>query len=282
MQIGEYYSFLTQTISKVYDQREAENISGWLMENALDQKPWKLRGNIAPLQPDLEAKLEDYRKQVLTYKPVQYILHEAWFYKRKFFVAEGVLIPRPETEELVQFILEFIKKNPLRNLRVLDIGTGSGCIPISLQLEAPQISCVAIDVSRQALEIASKNALDHDVKIMFRYFDILDENSWSQLRKFDIIVSNPPYIPLSEKQSLAKNVSAHEPGLSLFVDAGNPLLFYQKIALFSKKHLAHNGGMFLEIHENFGTPVKELLIGLNFSPVIKKDLFGKDRFAIHH
>lgn len=213
-------------------------------------------------------------------KPLQYILGEAWFYKYPFKVNESVLIPRPETEELVEWALKQIhtltsEKKPLK---ILDIGTGSGCIPITLKKEIPELHITSIDISPKALEIAKENAASLHTKIEFIELDFLNEHSWKKLNVYDIIISNPPYIPVDEKETLSVNVRHHEPHQALFVPENHPQLFYHKIAQFGKSHLAPNGIIFLELHQDFALDTKKLFEERGYKNVIlKKDMSGNDR-----
>lgn len=209
-------------------------------------------------------------------EPIQYIFNEAYFYNTCFYVTQDVLIPRPETEELVDLIL---KENNNKNKSVLDIGTGSGCIPVSLFLERKNWSISAIDISEKALFIAEENAFYNEAKIEFILGDILDGKWCNQhTKKYDIIISNPPYIPNDEKVLMEQNVLQFEPPLALFVDNKEPLVFYDAIALFSSTHLLDNGLLYVEINENFGIQTKQCFEKNGFINVeILKDVQGKDR-----
>lgn len=214
-------------------------------------------------------------KDLKKHKPLAYILGEWEFYGLPFKVNEHTLIPRPETEELVQLILA---ENTQENLSILDIGTGSGCIAVSLKKNKPIAIISAFDVSKQALETAENNALLNDVAINFKQIDIL--NSPNLVEKYDIIVSNPPYIPLKDINEMDKNVTDFEPHLALFVEDNNPLIFYKAIAEFAKNHLSDKGKLYVEIHEKLGNEVKALFESVGFKQVvIVKDLNEKDRMV---
>lgn len=214
-------------------------------------------------------------------KPLQYILGEAHFYGSVFKVNSEVLIPRPETEELVDWIIEDIKASSSLNrkkdkIRILDIGTGSGCIAISLARELSNASIYALDISETALTIAKENAISNEVEIQFFKEDILTLDALHT--SFDIIVSNPPYVRELEKDEIKKNVKEYEPSLALFVPNKTPLLFYEKIMLFAKKNLAKEGTLYLEINEYLGKEMQLLLEAQNFSEIeLRKDVFKKDR-----
>jgi release factor glutamine methyltransferase len=215
---------------------------------------------------------------LLLHKPVQYVLGEAWFYKLKFKVDQSVLIPRPETEELVNEVFDFIKTTA--QYKIIDIGTGSGCIPISIKKEFPESIITAIDVDEKAIAIASENASTHQTEIDFVQINFLDKINWNVFEKFDVIISNPPYIPIAEKELMDKNVTIYEPHLALFVPDEQPLLFYESIALFSKTHLSDEGKIFMEVHENLAREVDDLFSQHQFQTEIKKDIFEKERMVM--
>jgi release factor glutamine methyltransferase len=210
------------------------------------------------------------------YEPIQYIIGETEFYGLNFEVNNSVLIPRPETEELVDWI---IKENKVKNeINILDIGTGSGCIAIALAKNLKNVSVFALDISNNALDVAKKNAANNEVDIEFIEHDILNLGLEIKDLKFDIIVSNPPYVRKLEKDLMHDNVLKHEPHLALFVDDENALLFYNTIAEFSKKHLSKNGHLYFEINENLGESSKALLENKNFKQVeLRKDINQKYR-----
>lgn len=214
-------------------------------------------------------------KDLKKHKPLAYILGEWEFYGLPFKVNEHTLIPRPETEELVQLILD---ENNNENASILDIGTGSGCIAIAFKKNRPNASVSAFDVSIQALETAKNNALLNDVAIHFQEIDIL---TTIQLKtNYDLIVSNPPYIPLKDMNEMDKNVTNFEPHIALFVEDNNPLIFYKAIAEFAKKHLTNHGKLYVEIHEKLGNEVKALFELIGFKEVvIVKDINEKDRIV---
>lgn len=200
--------------------------------------------------------------------PIQYILGETHFYNLKFNVNSSTLIPRPETEELVRYILSHNFSS------VLDIGTGSGCIAISIAKNS-NANIYAIDNSKEALEIAKSNAILNSVDVNFMFNDVFD---FSDTKKYDLIVSNPPYVLNSEKIYMHQNVIDYEPHNALFVEDSNPLIFYEKIALIASKNLNNNGLLFFEINEKFGDQIIDLLLKLNFVDIeLKKDINGRDR-----
>ena len=205
-------------------------------------------------------------------EPIQYILGESSFYNLSLRVKEGVLIPRPETEELVEWVLDFTKN---RNA-VLDVGTGSGCIALAIKSINNSINVTGIDNSTVALSIAKENSSILDLDVAFVLEDILAPNGHS--KSWDIIVSNPPYIPFSDKKSMHKNVLNFEPCNALFVGDNDPLVFYNAVANYALKHLNNGGLVFFEIHEEMGGKILELLASLGFKEMeLKKDMQGKDR-----
>jgi release factor glutamine methyltransferase len=280
MTTGEAYNAFENRLKTIYEDREAETISDWVFESCSGMKRWERKSNQHNEIENIEyQQLQKYLQELLNHKPVQYVLNEAWFYKMKFFVNEDVLIPRPETEELVEWIVsEFELQNPNDSKsNILDIGSGSGCISISLKKELPAADITAIDVSEKALEVAKKNAGELNTPIDFLQIDFLDETKWSSVSLFGIIVSNPPYIALKEKESLGKNVIDFEPELALFVEDNDPFIFYKKIARFSKTHLKKRGKIYVEINEISAEEIKQVFEKEGFKATIKKDIYGKER-----
>ena len=281
MTTGEIYNDFRNKLTTIYDNREAENISDWVFENVTGLKKWERRENQNNQLAETDSeKIKTHLQELLKHKPVQYVLHEAWFYRRKFYVNENVLIPRPETEELVEWIIsDFKKEKHSKRINIIDIGTGSGCIPVSLKKGLPETSITAIDVSDKALSVSKKNAKELDATIDFLEADFLNENEWKMLSQYNIIVSNPPYIPLNEKQVLAKNVTDFEPGIALFVENNDPFIFYKKIADFSKAHLKPKGKIYVEVHEAYANEVRSIFENSGYKSEIKKDIYGRERMV---
>lgn len=227
---------------------------------------------------EMQQRLYDaYLIELKNQKPIQYIIGETEFYGLTLKVNSSVLIPRPETEELVDWI---ISTRPSAK-SIIDIGTGSGCIPIALAKNLPNAKVSATDISKDALDVAGKNAKNCGVNVNFLLHNILKDSSELLVDKpFDVVISNPPYIRESEKKDMLPNVLEYEPTLALFVPDSDPLLFYRRIAQVSKEMLKQNGQLFFEINEAFGLETKEMLNGLGYGNVqIKKDINGKDRMV---
>lgn len=216
--------------------------------------------------------------ELLTNKPIQYVIGETDFMGMTFQVNTDVLIPRPETEELVNLILE--REPDKASKRLLDIGTGSGCIAIALKNKCPELDVYGLDVSVRALAVANQNAMGNQADVEFIQADILSEKTWPEMGNFDIIVSNPPYVTESDKKFMHKNVLDFEPMIALFVADSDALLFYRKIAAFGNRFLSKTGVVYFEINEAFGNKIKELLIIMGYNSIeIIKDFQGKERFV---
>lgn len=265
-------------LKSLYDEREAANITDWIMEHLTGKKRIdRLLEKELILSSTQLAGLDITLQELATHKPIQYVLGEAWFAGMKFFVNEDVLIPRPETEELVEWIYAESRQSTRNHLQLLDIGTGSGCIPISLKKKQPALSIAALDVSKGAIAVAKRNAGSLGAAIHFILVNFLNETFWDQLPVVDIIVSNPPYIKESEQNNMRKNVLGFEPSLALFVPDNDALLFYRKIALFGKTNLTEEGTIFVEINEALGKEVADLFEANGYTVELRKDMEGKDR-----
>lgn len=277
MTIQEARMALQSQLGNIYEPREAANITDWVLESLTGlSRSARLVKDKEPLTAEQEQRLGGYIKDLLRHRPVQYVLGEAWFHGLRFHVNENVLIPRPETEELVEWIIEEHKE--AATLTILDIGTGSGCIPIALKKALPQATVWSCDVSEGALEVARKNAKDLEAEIRFIHQDILDRQLWDQLPQVDIIVSNPPYIPERDKSSMHANVLEHEPHLALFVSNNNPLTFYEAIAELARIKLDTNGSVYAEIHEDLGPATLALFQEKGFGrAAVRKDMQHKER-----
>lgn len=278
MKIKEYRSYFIQELTPIYDAGEAESFFYLILEEKKQLK----RIDLA-LKPDLDFSEEEIifwdliLQQLKKEIPIQYLLGKTSFCGLDFQVNENVLIPRPETEELVEWIIESQKsKVKSHQLRILDIGTGSGCIAISLAKNLPNAQVFAIDISEKALATAKKNAEINTVDITFINQNILETDDLGQ--QFDIIVSNPPYVRNLEKAEIKKNVLDNEPHLALFVEDDDALIFYKKIADLAQKNLSKNGYLFFEINQYLGKQMIDLLENMNFVAIeLRKDIYANDR-----
>lgn len=266
----------------MYEKEEIDNFFYMLLESYLGLKRLQLALNPELTYPEKELiSIFDGLKKLKQNIPIQYILGETEFYGLHFKVNNDVLIPRPETEELVECIINQQPNSKNGQLNILDIGTGSGCIAISLTKSLPNAKVYALDISKKALNVAKKNAELNLVDVTFIEADILDPKTWNDDFKnliFDIIVSNPPYVREQEKGLMENNVIKNEPHLALFVENNNPLQFYQAISQFAVNNLSLHGSLYFEINEYLGEQMKQLLNTFNFKKIeLKQDVFGKDR-----
>lgn len=266
--------YIAARLTSVYDLQEAENIAKVLLLDLFEIKQNSFILNEKIHFSDKEIRLlHEAIKRLLDHEPVQQVCGKAHFFGRTFAVNQQVLIPRPETEELVKWVLD----TPLpAAATMLDIGTGSGCIAISLALEKREANVDAMDISAPALEVARKNAIHHHAVINFIREDILSINALPSF--YDVIISNPPYIPLSQIKEMHRNVTHYEPHQALFVADDDPLVFYRKIAALALSGLRENGFLFFEIHEEKAPEILDLLGTMAFRNVeVKQDLQGKNR-----
>lgn len=277
MNIREYRTFFLDTLSKAYDAAEAESLFYICLE---ELKGWKKVDLAMNSNAELDrvelVKWNEVLTQLEQERPIQYIFGNAHFYGLEFFVDENTLIPRPETEELVEWIINENKGK--KDIKILDIGTGSGCIAITLAKNLPQAKVYAIDVSKDALAKARGNAVRNGADVTFIEKDILVADSLPE--SFDVIVSNPPYVRNLEKQEIKNNVLQYEPHLALFVDDNDPLLFYRKIAKLGDSSLTRNGKIYFEINQYLGPQTVVMLQEEGYKNVIlKKDIYGNDRMV---
>jgi release factor glutamine methyltransferase len=267
---------LEHSLLAQYDEREAANIADWVMEKCTGlQKMDRLLGRQETLAESTERSLETFSQELISGKPVQYVLHEAWFCGLKFYVDERVLIPRPETEELVEWVAEEWSGDAPS---ILDVGTGSGCIPIALKKRLPRSPIFACDISAAALAVAKINAAALGTSIDLLETDFLDRVQRGMLPPVQVLVSNPPYVPSRDKEGMAGRVVGFEPHLALFVRDEDPLVFYRALAEFAMEGAAAPGHLYVEIHEEQANGVVKLLetSGL-LNVTVKKDMQGKDR-----
>ncbi|MFL9836389.1 peptide chain release factor N(5)-glutamine methyltransferase [Flavobacterium sp. ST-75] len=277
MNIKEYRAFFLDTLSKAYDAAEAESLFYICLEELKGWKKVDLAMNSNTELDRIElVKWNEVLTQLEQERPIQYVFGNAHFYGLEFFVDENTLIPRPETEELVEWIINENKGK--KDIKILDIGTGSGCIAITLAKNLPEAKVYAIDVSKDALAKARGNAVRNEADVTFIEKDILVADSLPE--SFDIIVSNPPYIRNLEKQEIKNNVLQYEPHLALFVDDNDPLLFYRKIAKLGRQNLLVNGKIYFEINQYLGPQTVSMLEEEGYKNVIlKKDIYGNDRMV---
>jgi release factor glutamine methyltransferase len=282
MKIGELEAHYELELGPLYESTEAKALFSIAAEQVLALSPNKLR-----MQKDTDISFINMQKLLSILndlqigKPIQHILEEAHFYGLVFKVNENVLIPRPETEELVDWIISDYNAqfsvNSIGKISILDIGTGSGCIPITLKKHLPNTEVSTLDVSVDAIVVARQNAEQIGVKINFIEADIL---KFKSQEKFDIIVSNPPYIRYLEKTDMHNNVLVHEPHIALFVSDENPLVFYKAIADFAKTNLNSSGQLYFEINEYLGSETVEMLKNKGFINIeLRQDMQGKDRMV---
>ena len=265
---------LAARLTGLYDAREARSIALAAVAELSGLSP-------SALLTDPEAELaveglEESAARLAAGEPLQYVVGHTEFYGRRFAVREGVLIPRPETEELVSWVVH----DERRARALLDVGTGSGCIAVTLARLIPESRITAVDISEKALSIARENARRLDAKVDFRQGDALGELFPGQREQFDLIVSNPPYIPRSEKASIRVNVTGYEPAEALFVEDGDPLIFYRAIARNARRLLRPGGRLYFEIHENFADETFRMLTREGFpDTAVRRDLNDKNRMT---
>lgn len=273
--MNQLVKYLHQELKDIYSVSEIDVISIFLLEKLTGMSRTQLlinKGLI--LNEDQKNTAMEYTNRLKDSEPLQYVLGETEFLGLTFKVNPSVLIPRPETEELVEWILEDWDNKQAFSL--LDIGTGSGCIPISVKHNRPNAAVYAVDLSKDALEVAMQNAKLNQTLIHFTKDDILIPTHTYQT--YDVIVSNPPYIPQEEQENMDANVVDYEPKMALFVKDDDPLLFYKRIAEFAKKHLDVNGTLYFETHYQLANQVKSVLLKCGFKDVIiRKDISKNDR-----
>ena len=285
MRIKEAYHQLQQSIQPLYENREASNIADLILEDITgwDRSKRVIHHDALLSEQQLE-RYTQYKEELLHGRPTQYVLGHAWFCDMRFQVDEHVLIPRPETEELVMEVKKMYADNDAdedQRFRLIDIGTGSGCIAIALKKYFPNWDVWALDQSDGALSIAQKNAVLLDTEIHFIASDILKIAKSDHLPAFDLIISNPPYIPSADKSEMDDRVLDHEPHSALFVTNEDPLQFYKAIIAFSDHHLLRGGMLFFETHEMYAQEVAALMEENGFENIaVKKDLQEKERIVL--
>ena len=275
MTLHESKQNLKQQLADQFDPIELNSLLSMLFEHitGFNQLQQVIHKNDDLSEPQIN-ELKNNAEALLLGKPIQYILGKAWFMGKEYIVNEHVLIPRPETEELVAWVIEYaeIINKPLQ---IIDIGTGSGCIPIALKTALPNCAITGLDISQEALTVAQLNAAELNTKIDWMQQDIL--MSASMPSNYDIIVSNPPYIPYNEKVNMQVQVKNYEPSLALFVTNEDPLIFYRIIARLAKQCLNPNGQLFFEMHYDQGKAILSLFEEMGYHAELRQDMFGKDR-----
>ena len=278
MTIKQLTNDITQSLQPLYDPREAAAVASWYVcaRMRMERYELALRGN-EPVDETLMPAIRRDMERLAEGCPLQYVLGETEFYGLSFKVSPAVLIPRPETEELVQRVVQQYEG---QKVRIWDVGTGSGCIAISLAKMLPDVEVFATDISEDALAVARENAECNGVGVTFARHDMADvEHLPFGETRFDVIVSNPPYIPESERQHLERNVVDFEPSRALFVPDGSPLIFYDKIAQLAVSALNSGGGLYFETHEHFHPELKQLLERMGFTNIVcRNDFRGLPRF----
>jgi len=276
-QLKELRDKMIRKLSEIYPEKECINLVNWLFFSVagVEKRDFSLDpGRL--VEARMKTELLEKLGELMLHKPIQYITGKAYFHDLELEVGPSVLIPRPETEELVKWIYDENKNR--EGLHILDIGTGSGCIILALGrlLNKPELT--GIDISQQALSIASGNAEKNGIRVDFRKMDILNETQWNELDNYDLIVSNPPYVREQEKSRMQANVLDYEPAGALFVPDNDPLLFHRAIARFSRLKLSQKGKLYIEINENLGEETIRLLKNEGFTEItLKKDFQDKDR-----
>jgi len=274
MTVKEASHLIVRELKPQYPPLEIESFTHLIFNHLMNFKRFDVS-----LKPDvavpvhLEAQIYNIIEQLMHNKPIQYILGITEFYGLPFYVDESVLIPRPETEELVQWILhDFAGRNP----RIIDIGSGSGCIPVALAKNLPDAEVYGADISEEAIDTAKKNANENAVQVEFLKIDILSD-SLLDLGQFDVVVSNPPYVTMEQKDTMEENVLDYEPHIALFVPENDPLIFYKAISRFAKKNLKPGGSVYFEINEALYNETELAVRQFGFSTDLKKDMNNKYR-----
>lgn len=294
MKLHEAEQFLKTQLATVYEEGEAANITALAIEHITGFSRAKtVSEKEKELSPDQLQQLQNDLYRLKNHEPIQYVMNKAWFYGMELYIDNAVLIPRPETEELVKWVTDDVKasgkdvfiRGPMEadettRLKILDVGTGSGCIALALKKTMPKAEVWACDVSEKALNVARRNGSALNIRVDFQGINFLDETQQKQLPTVDIIVSNPPYVPEKDRKEMHPNVVDHEPAIALFVPDNDALIFYRALAGFGKKRLYNNGSIYLEIHESLGADVVTLFKENGYESVeLRKDMQGKNRMV---
>ena len=294
MKLYEAEQYVKEQLKGIYHEQEATNITDLAIEHVTGLlKTQRVSKKQTELSASQFSQLQKDLQRLKSNEPIQYVMNKSWFYGMELYVDKNVLIPRPETEELVEWIISdlkasgkdvFIRKSmeadETTQLKILDIGTGSGCIALALKKAMPKAEVWGCDVSEEALNVARRNGSTLNIRVDFQGVNFLDEAQQKHLPTVDIIVSNPPYVPLKDKEQMQPNVVAHEPHTALFVPDNDPLVFYRALAEFGKKRLYESGTIYMEIHEGLANEVVTLFNKQGYSNIeLKKDMQGKDRMV---
>lgn len=268
---------LIASLTGIYDEREAAAVNSMVMKHLTGMsKSERLLHKQDSLRSEQEELFNQWLQDLLKQRPVQYIIQEAWFGGLPFYVDERVLIPRPETEELTDWLIKD-EGSSGKGLTVLDIGTGSGCIPVYIKRRRPDFHVLALDISEAALDIAIINSKTHYAGVEFILCDIHDKTQWDRLPFTDIIISNPPYIPEKLKSSLDVHVRDFEPSIALFAPDADPIIFYKIIGEIALLKLSPGGSLFLEIHHDHAKEIMAWFGAKGFELILRKDFSGNNR-----
>lgn len=281
MTFGDFERILHKALANHHAASEKKAIYQLVVEHFTGIPYSKQRILMAQHVPaDMQGQFLQTAEKLSEGMPVQYALGEAWFMERTFLVSPAVLIPRPETEELVHWVVDTAKEDKFFNPEIIDIGTGSGCIAISIAKLLPAAKVTAIDISNDALLMAKENAKKLEAAIAFKHLNFLEPQAQASLGMFDYIVSNPPYIPALEMEKMESHVTEWEPAVALFTPNQNPQLFYEQIILFSKKHLKPAGIIFMEGHQDYLPDTEKLFRKSGYKTKLKKDIHGNLRMLM--
>ncbi|MER3470636.1 MAG: peptide chain release factor N(5)-glutamine methyltransferase [Chitinophagaceae bacterium] len=292
MKSNEAEQFIRSALQDIYEAGEASNIAAMVVEHLSGKSRSERMLDAVAFSLEQEQSLNHYLQRLKQHEPVQYVLGESWFAGMQLFVDKNVLIPRPETEELVQWIIDDVKKekpyvferkifeaDQTHQLKIIDIGTGSGCIALALKKAMPVAEVWGCDVSEEALNVARRNGSTLNIRVDFQNANFLDVAQQKHLPSLDIVVSNPPYIPQKDKTSIQANVLNYEPHIALFVPDNDALVFYKALIEFGKHRLHKGGKIYMEIHEDLAKDVVSLFEGEHYSVIVRKDMQGKDRMV---
>jgi release factor glutamine methyltransferase len=294
MKLAAAERYIRNSLESIYPTNEAVIMADMLLEHFTSfSKGDRLTNKEADLTQDQEVAIHKGVERLLKHEPIQYIMNKCWFYGMELFVDPSVLIPRPETEELVAWIINDVRSagynvfsrgtadaDETDLLKILDVGTGSGCIALALKKAMPQAEVWGCDLSEEALNVARRNGSALDIRVDFQGLNFLDQLQQKQLPTVNILVSNPPYIPIRDKDLMNKNVVEHEPHTALFVPDEDPLIFYRALAKFASSRLHENGSIYMEIHEDLGNDVVRLFTDEGYNKIeLRKDMQQKNRMV---